>query len=195
MRGSATALQAAMHKPLIEIRPSVVLLRTTGIYRIEYKTGDTLPEDAEAPVNTATASALWGAAWRFSSRTLSRGTSHLYSAACKRNEVQPRADVSIRDRGQLTNPRYNVNFPPSAIGVARAHRGYRCRSHRAGGRNPIAEYPINRCSTSGSGPCGRVWTGPKIRCRIEATLRGLSEVKIVVFEPATPTAAMPLTSI
>jgi O-acetyl-ADP-ribose deacetylase (regulator of RNase III) len=44
----------------------------------------------------------------------------------------------------------------------------------------------------GSGLGGLDWS--EVRRRIEAALSGLGEVNIVVFEPATPTAAMLRTS-
>jgi O-acetyl-ADP-ribose deacetylase (regulator of RNase III) len=77
---------------------------------IEYKAGNILKEDAEALVNPVNCVGIMGRglALQFKKEFPRNFTS--YAAACKRNEVQP-GRMFVFETGQLTNPRYIINFP------------------------------------------------------------------------------------
>ena len=76
---------------------------------IEFKTGDILRPTRKHSSTRSTASASWGAASRCSSRTPSRRTSRP-TKACAHEDVQP-GRMFVYETGQLTNPRFIINFP------------------------------------------------------------------------------------
>jgi O-acetyl-ADP-ribose deacetylase (regulator of RNase III) len=135
-----------------------------------------------------TVSALWGAAWRFRFKNAFPRNLASYAAACKRNEVQP-ARMFVFETRELTGPRYIINFP-----TKRHWRGKSRIEDIDAGLVALAEEIRSRNIRSiaipavGCGLGGLDWS--EVRRRIEATLGELSDVKIVVFEPATPIWAM-----
>jgi O-acetyl-ADP-ribose deacetylase (regulator of RNase III) len=90
---------------------------------------------------------------------------------------------------ELTGPRYIINFP-----TKRHWRGKSRIEDIDAGLVALAEEIRSRNIRSiaipavGCGLGGLDWS--EVRRRIEATLGELSDVKIVVFEPATPIWAM-----
>lgn len=77
---------------------------------IEYKTGNILTEDAEALVNTVNCIGIMGRGIALQFKKTFPENYKSYAAACKRNEVQP-GRMFVSETGQLTNPRYIINFP------------------------------------------------------------------------------------
>lgn len=148
---------------------------------IEYKTGDILAEDAEALVNTVNCVGIMGRGIALQFKNAFPENFKAYAAACRREEVQP-GRMFVFETGQLTNPRYIINFP-----TKRHWRGKsRMEDIEAGlaalvgeikerGIRSIAIPPL------GSGLGGLDWA--KVRSRIEEVLQGVSGVQIVVFEP------------
>ena len=109
-----------------------------------------------------------------------------YAAACKRNEVQP-GRMFVFETGQLTNPRYIINFP-----TKRHWRGKSRIEDIETGLAALAEEIRSRNIQSiaipplGSGLGGLDWS--EVRPRIEAALREFSDLKVVVFEPSDASA-------
>ena len=148
---------------------------------IEYKTGSIIAEDAEALVNTVNCVGVMGRGVALQLKNAFPENFKAYAAACKRGEVQP-GRMFVFETGQLTNPRYIINFP-----TKRHWRGKSRMSDindgldalvseiRARGTRSVAIPPL------GSGLGGLQWSD--VRLRIERTLRVLQDVKIVVFEP------------
>ena len=148
---------------------------------IEYKTGDILAEQTEALVNTVNCVGVMGRGIALEFKKAWPENFNAYAAACRRNEVQP-GRMFVFETGQLMPPRYIINFP-----TKRHWRGEsRMEDIEAGldalvaevhkrGIRSIAVPPL------GAGLGGLDWTG--VRRRIERAVRGLPEVKVVVFEP------------
>ena len=77
---------------------------------IRFKTGDILAEDAEALVNTVNCVGVMGRGVALQFKKAFPANFRAYAAACRRLEVRPGRMFLFRT-GQLTNPRYIVNFP------------------------------------------------------------------------------------
>lgn len=148
---------------------------------IEYKTGDILAEDAEALVNTVNCVGIMGRGIALQFKNTFPENFKSYAAACKRNEVQP-GRMFVFETGQLTNPRYIINFPTKRhwrgksriedidAGLAALAEEIRSRNIRS-----IAIPPL------GSGLGGLDWS--EVRPHIEAMLREFTDLRVVVFEP------------
>lgn len=77
---------------------------------IEYTTGDLLKDDAEALVNTVNCVGVMGRGIALQFKKAWPENFKAYEAACKREEVQP-GRMFVFETGQLTLPRYIINFP------------------------------------------------------------------------------------
>jgi len=149
---------------------------------IEYKKGNILAEDVEAIVNTVNCVGIMGRGIALQFKNSFPENFKAYAAACKRSEVQP-GKMFIYETGRLTNPRYIVNFPTKRhwkgksrmedvdAGLVALAEEIRVRNIRS-----IAIPPL------GSGLGGLDWTS--VRPRIEMALRGIDDLKVVVFEPS-----------
>lgn len=148
---------------------------------IAYKTGNILTEDAEALVNTVNCIGIMGRGIALQFKKAFPENYRSYAAACKRNEVQP-GRMLVSETGQLTNPRYIINFP-----TKRHWRGKSRMEDIDAGLVALAEEIRSRNIRSiaipplGSGLGGLDWS--EVRPRIEAALRKLSDLKVVIFEP------------
>lgn len=149
---------------------------------IEFKTGDILTEDAEALVNTVNCVGIMGRGIALQFKNAFPENFKSYAAACKRNEVQP-GRMFVFETGQLTPPRYIVNFPTkrhwrgkSRIEDIEAGLTALAEVIRAKGIRSIALPPL------GSGLGGLDWE-TEVRPRIEAALSPLTNVRVSVYEP------------
>ena len=77
---------------------------------VEFKTGDILTEDADALVNTVNCVGVMGRGIALQFKNAFPENFKAYAKACKRHEVQP-GRMFVFETGQLTNPRYIINFP------------------------------------------------------------------------------------
>ena len=77
---------------------------------IEYKTGDILKEEAEALVNTDNCVGVMGRGIALQFKRAFPENFKAYVARCKRNAMHP-GSVFVFATGQLTSPRYIINFP------------------------------------------------------------------------------------
>lgn len=148
---------------------------------IKYKSGNILAEDAEALVNTVNCVGVMGRGIALQFKKAFPDNFKEYAAACKRDEVLP-GKMFITKTGQLTNPRFIINFPTKRhwrgksrmedidSGLASLIIEIRERNIRS-----IAIPPL------GSGLGGLHWND--VRKRIEEALRGFNDVEIIVFEP------------
>jgi O-acetyl-ADP-ribose deacetylase (regulator of RNase III) len=148
---------------------------------VKYKTGDILAQDAEALVNTVNCVGIMGRGVALQFKNAFPENFKAYAAACKRGEVQP-GRVFVFDTGRLTNPRHIINFPTKRhwreksrmedidAGLAALVEVIRSRHIRS-----IAIPPL------GCGLGGLDWSA--VRPRIEAAMRELGTLDVVVFEP------------
>jgi O-acetyl-ADP-ribose deacetylase (regulator of RNase III) len=149
---------------------------------IEYKTGDILREDAEALVNTVNCVGVMGRGIALQFKNAFPDNFKAYAAACKASEVQP-GRMFVFETGTLTNPRYIINFP-----TKRHWRGQSRLSDIDSGLEALVELIQSKHIHSvaipplGSGLGGLDW--PDVKARIEAALGGLTEVRVMVYEPA-----------
>ena len=148
---------------------------------IEYKTGDLLAEDSEALVNSVNCVGIMGRGVALQFKLAFPENFKAYAAACKRKEVNP-GKMFVYETGQLGNPRLIINFPTK--------RHWRSKSRLEDiedGLVALQQEIENRNISSisipplGSGLGGLDWDC--VRPRIEEALTGISQVRVVVFEP------------
>ncbi len=148
---------------------------------IEYKTGDILREDAEAIINTVNCVGVMGRGIALQFKNAFPQNFKAYAVACKNEEVQP-GRMFVFETGQLTNPRYIINFP-----TKRHWRGKsRMEDIEAGLKNFVEV--IHKCNIRsvaipplGSGLGGLDWS--EVRPRIEEAMRPLTDVRVIIYEP------------
>lgn len=148
---------------------------------IEYTSGDILLSDAEALVNTVNCVGVMGRGIALQFKKMFPDNFKAYAAACKRQEVQP-GRMFVFDTGQLTPPRYIINFP-----TKRHWRGKsRMEDIESGLMALVAtihEHGIRSIAIPplGSGLGGLDWA--QVRPRIDTALSELEDVRVKVFEP------------
>ncbi len=155
---------------------------------LEYKTGDILAEGAEALVNTVNCVGIMGRGIALQFKNAFPANFKAYQEACKREEVRP-GKMFVFETGQLTNPRFIVNFP-----TKRHWRGKSRMEDIDAGLVALLQEIRNRKIYSiaipplGSGLGGLEWS--QVRPRIEKALAELSNVRVIIFEPgAAPQAS------
>ncbi|WP_428542884.1 type II toxin-antitoxin system antitoxin DNA ADP-ribosyl glycohydrolase DarG [Profundibacter sp.] len=147
----------------------------------EYKTGDILAEDADALVNTVNCVGVMGRGIALQFKNAFPDNFKAYAAACKREEVQP-GRMFVSETGQLTNPRYIINFP-----TKRHWRGKSRMEDIDAGLVDLIEvirkYKISSIAIPplGSGLGGLNWND--VRPRIEEALHGFNDLRIIIFQP------------
>lgn len=171
---------------------SLTANRTTGrfgaggysekrIRMIEYKTGDIFSEDAEALVNAVNCVGIMGRGIALQFKNAFPENFTAYKRACDRQEVQP-GRMFIFETHKLGNPRYVINFP-----TKRHWRGKsRMEDIETGSKALVTEIETRKIHSIavpplGSGLGGLDWAD--VRWRIERALRGLEDVRAVVYEP------------
>jgi len=148
---------------------------------IEFTSGDILKDDVDAIVNTVNCVGIMGRGIALQFKNAWPENFKAYEAACKREEVQP-GRMFVYEVGQLTTPRYIINFPTK--------RHWRGKSRiediesglkalvgeiRQRGIRSIAIPPL------GSGLGGLDWND--VRPRIEAAMRDVPGIRVRIFEP------------
>lgn len=158
---------------------------------LEFKTGNILAEDADALVNTVNCVGVMGRGIALQFKNAFPDNFKAYADACKRHEVEP-GRMFVFKTGQLTNPRYIINFP-----TKRHWRGKSRVEDIDAGLKALREVIRESDFLSiaipplGSGLGGLDWS--HVRSRIEEALRDFEDLRIVVFEPgeAPETQQMP----
>lgn len=148
---------------------------------IEYKSGDILREDADALVNTVNCVGVMGRGIALQFKKAFPKNFKAYAVACKNDEVQP-GRMFVFETGQLTHPRYIINFP-----TKRHWRGKsRMEDIDAGLVDLVAtirQHDIRSIAIPplGSGLGGLEWA--EVKARIEKHLASLDDVQVLVYEP------------
>lgn len=148
---------------------------------IEYKSSDLLKEDAEALVNTVNCVGVMGRGIALQFKKAFPENFKTYALACKNKEVQP-GRMFVFKTGQLTNPRFIVNFP-----TKRHWRGKSRMEDIEAGLIAlvvvISQYDIRSIAIPplGSGLGGLNWS--EVRPRIVAALQPLTDVHVIIYEP------------
>ena len=148
---------------------------------ITYKTGDILGVAAEALVNTVNCVGVMGRGVALQFKRAFPDNFKAYAALCKRDQMRP-GTVFVFETGAVVPPRYIINFPTkrhwrgkSRIEDIESGLESLAQEIRSRGIRSIAIPPL------GSGLGGLHW--PTVRTRMEAVLRALDDVEIVIFEP------------
>ena len=148
---------------------------------IKFTSGDILKCEADALVNTVNCVGVMGRGIALQFKDAFPNNFKAYAAACRHEAVQP-GRMFVFETGQLTPPRFIVNFPTKRhwrgksriedidAGLADLVRVIRDKSIRS-----IAIPPL------GSGLGGLDWN--KVRPYIERALGALDDVQVLVFEP------------
>ena len=155
---------------------------------IEFTQGDILRAEAEALVNTVNCVGVMGRGIALQFKRAFPANFVAYATACKRDEVQP-GRMHIVETGQLTNPRWIVNFPTkrhwkgkSRIEDIDAGLDALVADVKRLGIKSIAVPPL------GCGLGGLDWAD--VRPRIERAFAALPDVRVLVYEPSgAPEAA------
>jgi O-acetyl-ADP-ribose deacetylase (regulator of RNase III) len=148
---------------------------------IDFKIGDILREDAEALVNTVNCVGIMGRGIALQFKNDFPENFKAYEAACDREEIQP-GKMFVFETRTLTNPKFIINFP-----TKRHWRGKSRMEDIDSGLKALVEEIRVRGIRSiaipplGSGLGGLNWT--EVRRRIVEALRGVNDLRVIVFEP------------
>ena len=77
---------------------------------IEFKSGDILNEDTDAIINTVNCVGVMGRGIALQFKKAFPDNFSAYESACRQQQVQP-GRMFVYETGQLTAPRYIINFP------------------------------------------------------------------------------------
>jgi len=148
---------------------------------IEFTSGDILKSEADALVNTVNCVGVMGRGIALQFKNMYPENFKAYEAACNREAMQP-GHMFVFETGQLTPPRFIVNFPTkrhwrgkSRIEDIEAGLADLVNVIRDKGIRSIAIPPL------GSGLGGLDWDD--VRPRIERALGALDDVQVLVYEP------------
>ncbi len=148
---------------------------------IEFTTGDILRADAEALVNTVNCVGIMGRGVALQFKNSFPANFKAYQTACAREEVQP-GKMFVFETRELTGPKFIINFP-----TKRHWKGKSRMEDIDSGLKALVVEVRNRGIRSiaipplGSGLGGLTWT--EVRPRIEAALSGVSDLRVIIFEP------------
>lgn len=151
---------------------------------IELTHGDILRADAEALINTVNCVGVMGHGIALQFKRAFPANFASYALACKRDEVQP-GRMLVVETGQLTNPRFLVNFPTKRHWKDKS----RIEDIDAGLDALIAEVKRLRIRSIAVPPLGCGLGGldwADVRPRIERAFAALPDVRVLVYEPSGP---------
>ena len=159
---------------------------------IEFKSGDLLTEGVEALVNTVNCVGVMGRGVALQFKNSFPENFDAYATACRRGELQP-GRIFVFATGQITNPKYIINFPTKRHWKGKS----RLSDIEAGLRslvNEIRRLGIRSIALPplGSGLGGLDWQD--VRRLIDHALSPLEGVRVVVFEPREIPATRPVKS-
>jgi O-acetyl-ADP-ribose deacetylase (regulator of RNase III) len=148
---------------------------------IEFTTGDILRADAEALVNTVNCVGVMGRGIALQFKNDFPENFKAYAAACARDDVRP-GKMFVFETGALCNPKFIINFP-----TKRHWKGKSRMEDIESGLKALVEEIRTRGIRSiaipplGSGLGGLNWA--EVRPRIEAALRGINDLHVMIYEP------------
>jgi O-acetyl-ADP-ribose deacetylase (regulator of RNase III) len=149
---------------------------------IERVTGNLLEADVEALVNTVNTVGIMGKGLALQFRQASPENYQAYRKACERKEVQP-GQMFVFDTGQLTNPRYIINFPTKRHWRQKT-RIQDIEDGLAALVEVVREKDIRSLAVPplGCGNGGLDWD--EVRPLIEQALSTLPDVQVLLYAPA-----------
>ena len=157
---------------------------------IERKTGNLFEEDVEALVNSVNCVGVMGRGIALQFKKAFPDNFDAYAKACKRGEVEP-GRMFVYDLGQMTNPRYIINFPTKRHWRAKS----RIEDIEAGLEDlavVIHELNIRSIAIPPLGTNLGKLSWRDVEPLITATLSGIEGLDIRLFEPGSgPVDARP----
>jgi O-acetyl-ADP-ribose deacetylase (regulator of RNase III) len=149
--------------------------------QIELKTGDILKADAEAIVNTVNCVGIMGRGIALQFKKAFPANFRAYALACEDGEVQP-GKMFVYDTGSFANPRYIINFPTKRHWKGKS-RMEDIESGLVALTREVSERAIKSIAIPplGAGLGGLDWDD--VRPRIEAALRDLPNLHVLIYEP------------
>jgi O-acetyl-ADP-ribose deacetylase (regulator of RNase III) len=155
---------------------------------IEFTTGDILGANAEALVNTVNCVGIMGRGIALQFKNAFPANFKAYQAACAREDVRP-GKMFVFETGTLGNPKFIINFPTKRHWKGKSRMediesGLKALAGeiRERGIRSIAIPPL------GSGLGGLNWSD--VRPRIDAALRGINDLDVIIFEPNSDPVTM-----
>jgi O-acetyl-ADP-ribose deacetylase (regulator of RNase III) len=143
--------------------------------------GDILRADVEVIVNTVNCVGVMGRGIALQFKKAWPENFKAYKIACDAGQVMP-GKLFVYDTGQLTNPRFIINFP-----TKRHWRGASRIEDVQAGLDALAQWlSLNEVQSIAIPPLGAGLGGlhwPDVRQRIEETLNIIETVDIKVYEP------------
>lgn len=149
--------------------------------------GDILEADAEALVNTVNCVGVMGRGIALQFKRKYPDNFRVYKAACDREELHLGA-VLVHEVGQLTNPRYIINFPTKRHWKGKS----RIEDIRSGLVALVAEVQKRGIRSVAVPPLGCGMGGLEwcdVKPLIEEAFRPLPDVRVLLFEPHGAPAA------
>lgn len=149
--------------------------------QIKLRAGDILKADAEALVNTVNCVGIMGRGIALQFKNAFPANFRAYALACEDGKVQP-GKMFVYDTDSFTNPRYIINFP-----TKRHWKGKSRIEDIDSGLVALARELTERRIKSvaipplGAGLGGLDWSD--VRPRIEAALRDLPNLDVLIYEP------------
>ena len=148
---------------------------------IELREGDILRADAEALVNTVNCVGFMGRGIAAQFKRAYPANFEVYRKACIEEEVVP-GRLLITETGELTGPRYIVNFPTKRHWRAKS----RIEDIEAGLEALVSDVRVRGIRSIAIPPLGCGLGGLRwadVRPRIERAFEGITDVHILLFEP------------
>jgi len=148
---------------------------------INYKQGDILAEDVDAIVNTVNCVGVMGRGLALQYKNKFPENYKIYAKACKSEEVVP-GKMFVTQTGQLTNPKYIINFPTK--------RHWKGKSKIEDIENGLVDlisvikkYHIKSIAIPplGSGLGGLDWI--VVKKKIENAFCNIENINIIVYQP------------
>lgn len=148
---------------------------------IYHTQGDILRDESEALVNTVNCVGVMGRGIALQFKNFFPENFKAYARACQNSEVQA-GRMFVHETGQLTNPRYIINFPTKRHWRGKS-RMEDIESGLAALVKTIQERQIRSIAIPplGSGLGGLNWA--EVRHRIEEALAPLNDVQVKVYGP------------
>lgn len=150
---------------------------------MEFKTGDIFKTDAEALVNSVNCVGVMGRGIALQFKNMYPENFKAYAGACKREEVRP-GRMFVFETGQLTNPRYIINFP-----TKRHWRGKsRIEDIESGMKALVEEIRARDIRSIAMPPLATDLGGLRwqdVRPLIETSMQELEDIQVIVFEPGS----------
>jgi len=148
---------------------------------IEHKRGNVLKEQTEALVNTVNCVGVMGRGVALQFKNAFPENFKAYAEACKQEKVKPGC-LFVYETGRMMPPRYIINFP-----TKRHWRGKSRMEDIESGLRSLVE--VIRCHNIrsiaipplGSGLGGLNWQ--QVKSHIEAAVKPLTEVQVIIYEP------------